>query len=213
MANQVEPNRVYDKYVAMGRALDEAETSGVLQLERLNLFTVRLVLSLLSHFAHCEAGAQVPDRVFEMPHLVHLSLAGNKIEELPFAIGMFKHLASLDVSDNKLHALPWNLGNLTRLQSIELTGNPFEVLAPCARQRDSAILCPQGDFATLLAARSGGEALQMLKRNFFDASAVFPAPETVIEQPEPAFVLQAPSAPRCACFSCLDHSAAVVQDG
>ena len=36
----VEPNRVYDKYVAMGQALDQAEVTGVLCLDNLNLFAV-----------------------------------------------------------------------------------------------------------------------------------------------------------------------------
>ena len=123
--------RQYDKFVAMSHAFDDADSSGVLHLDKLNLFAVlSLVLSSPCYESNAPLCFQIPDRTFEMMHLVHLSLAGNRLEELPVSIGSFRHLASLDVSDNSLRRLPWTLGNLTRLKSLALQGNPFEVPQP-----------------------------------------------------------------------------------
>ena len=53
------------------------------------------------------------------------ALGGNRISELPAAIGDLHQLTTLHLSRNNLTRLPDAMGRLQRLAKLSLTGNPL----------------------------------------------------------------------------------------
>lgn len=75
----------------------------------------------------------VPERVFELIFLTHLSLRGNKLTEIPEQIGRLNKLVQLSIANNQLKGLPAVLGKLTELTHLnakrnQLTSLPFEIV-------------------------------------------------------------------------------------
>jgi Leucine-rich repeat (LRR) protein len=71
----------------------------------------------------------VPENIFDIGHLMYLSLCHNDLEVLPPGIGSLTLLKRLDVSFNKLNALCPELSLCTSLVEIIVDGNPM--LAHC----------------------------------------------------------------------------------
>ncbi|CAE6436483.1 unnamed protein product [Rhizoctonia solani] len=66
----------------------------------------------------------LPSELFQLNNLTLLSLRGNKLRNLPPAIGNLKSLRSLNVANNELSTLPSELSYLN-LQTLLLDPNPF----------------------------------------------------------------------------------------
>jgi Leucine-rich repeat (LRR) protein len=58
------------------------------------------------------------------PNVQELSLARNKLEQLPDSVWNLKELRSLDLSDNALRTLSPLIAQLTQLRHLNLSGNP-----------------------------------------------------------------------------------------
>ncbi len=76
--------------------------------------------------------AVVPDELFEMTHLTHLSLRNNELVTLPAEIGRLSALTQLSAADNQLTTLPAEIGQLKQLTHLNLKNNqlatlPFEI--------------------------------------------------------------------------------------
>lgn len=71
----------------------------------------------------------LPEELFNLPNLRVLSLRGNKIHELPPAIGRLHNLTELNISQNSLQYLPFEILDLfsdtSRLQSFQIHPNLF----------------------------------------------------------------------------------------
>lgn len=63
-----------------------------------------------------------------MPNLCTLTIANNKITDLPENISTLNHLANLDLSNNDLKTLPLSLGNMDQLSCLSIDGNPFRLI-------------------------------------------------------------------------------------
>lgn len=74
----------------------------------------------------------LPDELFEMTQLTHLSLRNNGLATLPHEIGRLTALTQLSVADNQLTTLPTEIGQLKQLTHLNLKNNqltalPFEI--------------------------------------------------------------------------------------
>ena len=65
----------------------------------------------------------MPEVIWYLPRLLEVSLAGNRIEELPDDIDELNTLHSIDLSRNELTTLPSSIGNLSYLREINLSDN------------------------------------------------------------------------------------------
>jgi Leucine-rich repeat (LRR) protein len=65
----------------------------------------------------------VPDEVFGLEHLQHLSLNYNRLTSIPCNIRQLPNLISLVVSDNQITSLPDDLFTLGQLQRLSLSSN------------------------------------------------------------------------------------------
>jgi hypothetical protein len=79
----------------------------------------------------------LPARLFTLPPLQRLCLAGNKFTNLPDDLGRLEKLIDLDVGENQLETLPEGLASLTALQTLRaennrLAGLPDSFFAPDA---------------------------------------------------------------------------------
>ncbi|XP_032355903.1 leucine-rich repeat-containing protein 57 [Etheostoma spectabile] len=63
-----------------------------------------------------------------------VDLSGNKIEELPAAVGNFLQLKSLTLNSNRLTGLPAEIGKLKKLETLSLNGNRIQQLPPALGQ-------------------------------------------------------------------------------
>ncbi|GAQ86260.1 leucine-rich repeat-containing protein [Klebsormidium nitens] len=94
-------------------------------------------LDLSAEFAH-ELDF-FPDTLPALPALMELSLAENRLPELPAGIGALPGLVRLEAQFNRLAELPSTLGGLTALTHLDLRSNCLEELPPalgrCARLR------------------------------------------------------------------------------
>jgi len=65
-----------------------------------------------------------------------LSLAGDKLKELPESLFRLVNLQVLNLSDNKLKTLPPQIANLQNLQVLVLTGNKINLLPEEMKELD-----------------------------------------------------------------------------
>lgn len=65
----------------------------------------------------------LPDSVFELTHLLELSLSNNKLSKLPESFGQLSQLQYLDINNNQLQKLPDSIGQLPRLIGLSLRNN------------------------------------------------------------------------------------------
>ncbi|VDP11024.1 unnamed protein product [Soboliphyme baturini] len=71
---------------------------------------------------------RVPTSIFKLPHLTELSLAGNKIRELPLQIGLLVNLKVLNLQNNWLESLPEELSKCESLSSLDVSFNRFRII-------------------------------------------------------------------------------------
>ncbi|KAL8867853.1 MAG: hypothetical protein Q9174_005386 [Haloplaca sp. 1 TL-2023] len=75
---------------------------------------------------------QLPGRLFQLEHLVVLSLRNNSLTELPSAICKLSSLRELNLSNNRLKWLPYELGEMVngKLGVLNVHPNPFIRMMP-----------------------------------------------------------------------------------
>ncbi|EHK45880.1 hypothetical protein TRIATDRAFT_88730 [Trichoderma atroviride IMI 206040] len=101
--------------------------------------------------------SRLPGSLFDLTHLVVLSLRGNQLTELPPAICKLRNLKQLNLSHNNFSHLPAELLDLLQyggqLSELNLLANPLiqpqgciesleSILEPIAEDNDEAFLCP-----------------------------------------------------------------------
>lgn len=59
-----------------------------------------------------------------------LYLGGNKLEHIPYEVGLLRNLVSLILCDNRLESLPNSLPFLRNLKSLSLHNNKLSTLPP-----------------------------------------------------------------------------------
>ena len=57
-------------------------------------------------------------------------MGGNKLEEIPYEVGLLSNLLSLVLCDNKLESLPSSMTYLQKLESLSLHNNRLSTLPP-----------------------------------------------------------------------------------
>lgn len=70
----------------------------------------------------------LPEELFALTTLTHLSLRANQLTSLSADIGRLAALTQLSVADNQLQELPATLGHLTQLTHLNLKNNQLTVL-------------------------------------------------------------------------------------
>jgi hypothetical protein len=73
---------------------------------------------------------EIPPEVWNLEHLTHLDLRGNRLDALPPDIARLTNLEHLSLDGNRLEELPPEIGQLTRLQWLDLDGNRLTALPP-----------------------------------------------------------------------------------
>ena len=61
---------------------------------------------------------ELPDSICDLAKLSALNLLRNQLTELPDRLGDLSHLRHLDIATNRLQTLPLTFGNLTRLERV-----------------------------------------------------------------------------------------------
>ncbi|KAK7102451.1 uncharacterized protein [Littorina saxatilis] len=69
-----------------------------------------------------------PELPLRLPHLRHLDLSYNQLEELPCSFGLLFHLQTLLIQHNRLHALPDTFTRLVKLEKVDLSHNSIREL-------------------------------------------------------------------------------------
>lgn len=69
-----------------------------------------------------------PELPLRLPHLSHLNLSCNQVEELPESLGLLFHLEVLLLSHNRLQALPASLTQLDKLEKLDISHNQLQEL-------------------------------------------------------------------------------------
>lgn len=94
-----------------GEKIERAAKTGILSLRDMGL-----------------SNDSLPGKIFGMPGLRVLDLAGNKLTKLPPAVGQLVALTSLTLDSNRLKALPVELLALVKLETLSLGRNKLESL-------------------------------------------------------------------------------------
>lgn len=66
---------------------------------------------------------KVPDELWELRHITHLFLTGNKLKEIPSDILQLSNLQYLDISGNQLTQFPEEILHLEKLNTIDISSN------------------------------------------------------------------------------------------
>jgi len=128
-----------------GNPVEDAELEllklGPHHVQRLN---ARLLAALDGGALHAHALSlyAVPSRLLAVdthPNLTHLSLADNRLQELPSSVRALRGLLTLDVSRNFLSALPPELAGM-QLSTLQLRGNRF-LSVPAVRRPSLCAVC------------------------------------------------------------------------
>ena len=69
---------------------------------------------------------ELPDSICDLAKLSALNLLRNQLTELPDRLGDLSHLRHLDIATNRLQTLPLTFGNLTRLERVVADCNDFD---------------------------------------------------------------------------------------
>lgn len=115
--------------------IEEAQTTGA---ERLDLSSCGLTslpeelfdLIKLTHLSlRANQLASLPTDIGRLTALTQLSVADNQLQELPAAIGHLIQLTHLNLKNNQLSALPFEICELEQLEMLQLQGNPLPIPA------------------------------------------------------------------------------------
>lgn len=115
--------------------LENAQKTGVLQLCSKKITEVppelqKLVKVLRTLDLSDNKLPSLPRYLGEFAHIKHLTLAKNRIRELPQEIGNLKRMEQFNASDNMLCALPAAFSQLSGLRVLALSGNHLTSFPP-----------------------------------------------------------------------------------
>lgn len=71
---------------------------------------------------------ELPETIGYLAKLVELRAADNALKTLPASLGMLKKLATLSVENNQLESLPVEIGGAIALVNLDSSGNPLRIL-------------------------------------------------------------------------------------